>query len=1371
MSDQNQDLADGSAVVATAPASGAPKAKDLHNSGYNFWKTYDDTEDLEDLQKAIQATERAVTLSETPFDRAESLYNLAIQFRTRYMRTKVAADLEKASSACEEGMKHLPVDHSKRASWLGLLGDLFEKKHAISANMADLDQAVELSRHAVDSTAEGHPDRGHALAYLGVSLWARFVVSNQAQDRVEAMRVTRQSLEILGPDSPIRDQSLFNLAIQTMDTGSEGRSAADLDEAIKLGQEAITIRRRSTIGRSLQLRDLSGMLMVRYEATQQKIDLDCALSLTRESFELVPRNHPDKSRTLKSLLRIFQTHCSKTDDADEIAHSVQFIQEITALVLQNQPYLLLVVANVTDWLMDRYQKFKSNLDLEEAIRVSRKALESLSPEHPDRALQLHRLLKGLNARYEKAKSSDDLDKLIELNLELVPHLEEDEEHKRKHIGDLCRYFNDRYWPLRNQSDLREAIRYGREAFSNASLKNGSEELAMNAFIQSLQLMHWMTGDKEYVEESIRATEGVVAVASQNSSLTDPYEAMTNLSIIKAEKYHRTGAVGDFEDYSRFCRDLFYQGAQDHPLRYRALLSYGDSLYCRYRRVGALEDLEEAISIWRKARNIAPENSQSRFAILFELQNALKDRYGRKRELPDLDEAIELAREAHALGFIDQRQKVTITQSLSGQLEARYHVNGSLKDLQESMQLLRGALNWPHLDDIEKARLWHSLGCRLHMNYNLTRDIGELNETIALGRKSLKILPMDDPWRAEILDRLGSRYREKSYVTKSPRDLASACECWLGALHFENTPNADRIGSGEKAIKLASVTGNWKIAYSASRVALDLIPGLIAQSLRSSDKQYQLRRVAGIGSLAAGAAIRAGQPATVALELLEKGRGVLAASVEEIRADVQDLRHSHPELAEKLSSLGRELDNLPKAEDDLKGILSKQPGASADKRFDTSKEFELILNQIREQKGFEDFLQSPTADDMCLAATSGPIVVINVTDYECDAVLVDQHYIRFLPLPLLKMEDIELRIGKQCLGSLEVLCWLWRVIAKPVLDALGFDSARDEGQLRRIWWIPTGPLTLFPIHAAGDYLSEGLIHGDSVLDRVVSSYSSSIGAIIRARRRPVKTPTKQALLVAMGQTPGATPLPLVEKEISLLKDVCTAIGLDSVQPDGRTAADIMKLLLNSSVFHFAGHGHTNTTDPSMSHLLVGENGVKERITVGDLMNMNLRESAPFLAYLSACGTGRVVDERSYDESIHLVGAFQLAGFRHVIGTLWEVRDEVCVDMARLVYQGIGSDGLERDESICIALHKASMKLRRQWLESRALVRDGNVMRTSKPGVGAKRGEPIISQDEMNIALGNCVIEDVDRSSRDIISSDEEEEGSIEPPWVPFVHFGV
>src|SRR6201999_706011 len=94
-------------------------------------------------------------------------------------------------------------------------------------------------------------------------------------------------------------------------------------------------------------------------------------------------------------------------------------------------------------------------------------------------------------------------------------------------------------------------------------------------------------------------------------------------------------------------------------------------------------------------------------------------------------------------------------------------------------------------------------------------------------------------------------------------------------------------------------------------------------------------------------------------------------------------------------------------------------------------------------------------------------------------------------------------------------------------------------------------------------------------------------------------------------------------------------------------------------------------PSDSYLLLRgsvddpDNPDNEKLTIDDLAKV--RHPKAQLAYLSACSTAQNSAERLVDEMIHIANAFQLAGYPHVVGTLWEAESESAEMLAKSFYE--------------------------------------------------------------------------------------------------------
>lgn len=119
---------------------------------------------------------------------------------------------------------------------------------------------------------------------------------------------------------------------------------------------------------------------------------------------------------------------------------------------------------------------------------------------------------------------------------------------------------------------------------------------------------------------------------------------------------------------------------------------------------------------------------------------------------------------------------------------------------------------------------------------------------------------------------------------------------------------------------------------------------------------------------------------------------------------------------------------------------------------------------------------PAAGDLMATVNPDPIIVVNLSQYRCDAFLVERDRIRVLELPGLTMEEVQKQAqnlrSSRATGSSHMaalLEWLWDAAARSCLDALGFKDPVSDDNWPRVWWIPTGLLSQPPLHAAGRHV--------------------------------------------------------------------------------------------------------------------------------------------------------------------------------------------------------------------------------------------------------------------------------------------------------------
>ncbi|MEV4281455.1 CHAT domain-containing protein [Actinoplanes xinjiangensis] len=407
----------------------------------------------------------------------------------------------------------------------------------------------------------------------------------------------------------------------------------------------------------------------------------------------------------------------------------------------------------------------------------------------------------------------------------------------------------------------------------------------------------------------------------------------------------------------------------------------------------------------------------------------------------------------------------------------------------------------------------------------------------------------------------------------------------------------------------------------------------------------------------------------------------------------------------------------------------------DRRMRLAREWDELVEQVRALDGFEDFLRPPRIERLRDAAVGGPVVIVNVSRWRCDALIVRAGMeVTSVELSELTLDAVTERVNayltalhddqsahvamvdaadEELAGRLSraellaatqaylrvnaateahltgLLAWMWDVITEPVLTALGLDEPTPDGQdPPRLWWCPTGALTLLPLHAAGHHDRPGA----SVIDRVVSSYTPTLRALMEARSRSTSAPAGEVrdsmAVVALSETPRQPVLPNVTREVELLQRLLPD-RLELLSGEDATVAAVLETMTARRWAHFSCHGDQNLAMPSQGGLLLYDGLLS-------ITDITARQYHGDFAFLSACKTATGGVDLP-DEAITLAAALHYTGYNHVVATLWSVWDRGAADVTESVYEQIVQDGRVEPQRSATALHHAVVRLRRRNLD--------------------------------------------------------------------------
>ncbi|WP_433393868.1 CHAT domain-containing protein [Micromonospora sp. KLBMP9576] len=547
------------------------------------------------------------------------------------------------------------------------------------------------------------------------------------------------------------------------------------------------------------------------------------------------------------------------------------------------------------------------------------------------------------------------------------------------------------------------------------------------------------------------------------------------------------------------------------------------------------------------------------------------------------------------------------------------------------------------------------------------------------------------------------------------------------------PATDRTDAAYLLAQAAAAAGEHAIAADSYRTTVDLLAREARKPLYPAERREQKRRWFGAAEDGAACALAANRPET-ALALLEQGRGIQIGQTLQLREQLRWLRAHRPELAEEMAQL---LDAIQAYRKGTNGeiprdfieafvpvlAIVRERVRALQNSFDLTafssvealfEENERLANEVSSEVLSEDtryeFLarwsdfevkvrhtvpdepwRLPTDAPTLLAAVpDGHAVIINTSRQGCAALIIGDGRATQIELPRLTLTDINEQYRRIMLAILsvqagdlskdaraelavaftEAQAWLWDTVAEPVLSRIHPPDREPPAELPRIWWLPAGPLAVLPLHAAG---RPG---GPYVLDRAVSSYATTLGMLHHVRRgRRLTNGEPRLLAVAVPEIDGAAPLWHAAQELAALEPRLTRslVGAEA------TINSVTALLPAHDHAHFVCHATPPVGGvPAQLHL---SNGFLTVNRLGWLTPVNAE-----LAYLSACHSANA-SPFDIGAGDHLAAAFQAAGYRHVIATLWAAADHVGPQVAADFYGELARAG-----SPARALHHAVLRLR-------------------------------------------------------------------------------
>ncbi|KAK7464106.1 hypothetical protein VKT23_006268 [Stygiomarasmius scandens] len=901
--------------------------------------------------------------------------------------------------------------------------------------------------------------------------------------------------------------------------------------------------------------------------------------------------------------------------------------------------------------------------------------------------------------------------------------------------------------LINLSDIEEAINASQRAVDLVPDGHANKP----AWLNGLGIAHTSRfehlGDLSDNNKAIVANQKAVDLTPNGHA--DKPSWLSNLGVALMCRFEHLNEFEYLENaimVTQQAADLTPDGHAKKPAWFNNL---GNALIYQFEHLGKLIDIEKAINLKQKAIDLTPDGHVNKSSWLNNLGKAFLRRFEHLGELTDLEKAISAMKRAIDLTPDDHINKPAWLNNLGKAINAnqravdltpdgntdkpswlgnlgialmrQFEHLGQLEDIEKAINVNEKAVDLISDSHIHKSIWLNSLGIAFQSRFEQLGELTDIEKAISANQKAVDLTPDGHAHRVIWLKNLGNAFYSQFDHLRDQYSHDHACSAYQSASLQLSSPPSHQL----KAILWASLSSSPVLAMDAYVRIFELIPRVAWLGQTVIHRYQALPAIGWAVNTAVATAISVGN-LRQAVEWLEEGRNVVWGQILQLRSPLDDLHQQHPEIAEELEisqaleTAGTSMEHSPL---NIGLETNRTVEQEAQNHHNMATQYEGLIQKIRACEGFANFLKPKTLSELTVAAAHGPIVIVNVAESRCDAlVLSSSEDIIHVPLPAFSQEqadELQLQVlsfldskrvrksrnGERVMYSIRpdpnykddfksVLASLWHNIVQPILTRI--ESMLCKDLIPHLTWCTTGALAFLPIHAAGIYGSPDTSNDKNISDFVASSYTTTVTAMLNSasnKQGPLMS-NPNILIISQPNTPGQAPLPGIEKEVDAIQRCTLPEHISHLSHAAATVDKVVLQMRRYNVVHLACHGLQDPRNPIDSGFALYD----KKLKLKDLMKLRLENAE--LAVLSACQTATGYQNLP-EEAIHLAAGMLTIGYSSVIATMWSIQDNDAPFITEKVYAslfGYRDKDVSENESTRLgpayALHEAVKCLRRE-----------------------------------------------------------------------------